>query len=100
LSDYYSHWQNQIPEIARCALLFTFTISVLIIFEAAWVPFFDSINAIIFLAPISAFDQTLAEDKHANRLVRQIFSLHPFTSSCGLHKIGRQRILVEGDLFE
>ena len=39
---------------------------------AAWVPFFDNMNAIIFLAPISAFDQTLAEDRSVNRLV----SLH------------------------
>ncbi|OCH88372.1 G-alpha-domain-containing protein [Obba rivulosa] len=31
-----------------------------------WVPFFD--DAIIFLAPICAFDQTLAEDKSVNRL--------------------------------
>ena len=27
----------------------------------AWYPYFDDINAIIFLAPISAFDQVLAE---------------------------------------
>jgi guanine nucleotide-binding protein subunit alpha len=28
-------------------------------------------NAIIFLAPISCFDQALAEDPSVNRLVRQ-----------------------------
>ena len=28
----------------------------------------NSVNAIIFLAPISAFDQTLAEDHRVNRL--------------------------------
>jgi len=39
-------------------------------FLAAWVPFFDDMNAIIFLAPISCFDQTLAEDDSVNRLVR------------------------------
>ncbi|GJE93719.1 G-alpha-domain-containing protein [Phanerochaete sordida] len=33
-----------------------------------WVPFFDDVDAIIFLAPISAFDQTLVEDKSVNRL--------------------------------
>ncbi|TFY55058.1 hypothetical protein EVJ58_g8488 [Rhodofomes roseus] len=33
-----------------------------------WVPFFDDIDAIIFLAPISCFDQTLAEDRSVNRL--------------------------------
>ncbi|KAH9932204.1 G-protein alpha subunit-domain-containing protein [Fomitopsis serialis] len=34
----------------------------------SWVPFFDDIDAIIFLAPISGFDQTLAEDRSVNRL--------------------------------
>ncbi|KAF8500411.1 G-alpha-domain-containing protein [Russula emetica] len=33
-----------------------------------WVPFFDSVDAIIFLAPISAFDQVLTEDSQVNRL--------------------------------
>lgn len=33
-----------------------------------WVPYFDDIDAIIFLAPISAFDQALAEDHSVNRL--------------------------------
>ncbi|PCH34183.1 G-alpha-domain-containing protein [Wolfiporia cocos MD-104 SS10] len=34
----------------------------------AWAPYFEDVNAIIFLAPISAFDQTLAEDPTVNRL--------------------------------
>ncbi|KIY66334.1 guanine nucleotide binding protein, alpha subunit [Cylindrobasidium torrendii FP15055 ss-10] len=34
----------------------------------AWLPFFENINAIIFLAPLSPFDQTLAEDPSVNRL--------------------------------
>ncbi|KAI0652730.1 G-alpha-domain-containing protein [Trametes meyenii] len=34
----------------------------------AWAPYFDDVNAIIFLAPISAFDQVLAEDPSVNRL--------------------------------
>ncbi|KAI1791928.1 G-alpha-domain-containing protein [Ganoderma leucocontextum] len=34
----------------------------------AWEPYFDDVNAIIFLAPISAFDQQLAEDPKVNRL--------------------------------
>ncbi|THH04740.1 hypothetical protein EW145_g5299 [Phellinidium pouzarii] len=34
----------------------------------AWAPYFEDVNAIIFLAPISAFDQTLAEDSRVNRL--------------------------------
>lgn len=34
----------------------------------AWVPYFDDVDAIIFLAPISAFDQVLTEDPKCNRL--------------------------------
>ncbi|KAI0694420.1 G-protein alpha subunit [Cytidiella melzeri] len=34
----------------------------------AWAPYFDDVDAIIFLAPISAFDQVLVEDPKMNRL--------------------------------
>ncbi|KDQ60013.1 hypothetical protein JAAARDRAFT_205077 [Jaapia argillacea MUCL 33604] len=33
-----------------------------------WAPFFDDVDAIIFLAPISGFDQVLSEDRSVNRL--------------------------------
>jgi hypothetical protein len=36
--------------------------------RAAWLPFFDDASAIIFLAPVSAFDQWLDEDPRTNRL--------------------------------
>ncbi|KAJ6506745.1 guanine nucleotide-binding protein alpha-4 subunit [Mycena sanguinolenta] len=36
--------------------------------RAAWVPYFDSMHAIIFLAPLSGFDQVLSEDAKVNRL--------------------------------
>ncbi|KAJ7054033.1 guanine nucleotide binding protein, alpha subunit [Mycena amicta] len=36
--------------------------------RAAWVSYFDDMDAIIFLAPISAFDQVLTEDPTVNRL--------------------------------
>ncbi|KAG6811835.1 hypothetical protein H0H92_005632 [Tricholoma furcatifolium] len=39
--------------------------------DAAWVPYFDDMDAIVFLAPISAFDQTLQEDPSINRLVKE-----------------------------
>ncbi|KAG8810504.1 hypothetical protein FRB91_000074 [Serendipita sp. 411] len=45
----------------------------------AWVPFFEDANAIIFLAPISAFDQYLEEDFKINRIDD---SLQTFTSIC------------------
>ncbi|CCM00842.1 uncharacterized protein FIBRA_02884 [Fibroporia radiculosa] len=34
----------------------------------AWFPYFDDMNALIFLAPISCFDERLAEDRRVNRL--------------------------------
>lgn len=36
--------------------------------RAAWAPFFDDVDAILFLAPISCFDQTLEEDPNINRI--------------------------------
>ncbi|CAG8735521.1 12502_t:CDS:2 [Acaulospora morrowiae] len=33
-----------------------------------WAPYFDDVNAIIFMAAISAFDQTLEEDPEVNRM--------------------------------
>ena len=33
-----------------------------------WAPFFDDVQALIFLAPISAFDQVLTEDPSVNRM--------------------------------
>ncbi|KAH8089871.1 G-alpha-domain-containing protein [Cristinia sonorae] len=34
----------------------------------AWLPYFDDAHAILFLAPISCFDEQLAEDPRVNRL--------------------------------
>ncbi|KAF8488073.1 guanine nucleotide binding protein, alpha subunit [Gautieria morchelliformis] len=36
--------------------------------RAAWPPYFQDVDAIIFLAPISCFDQVLVEDTTVNRL--------------------------------
>ena len=43
-------------------------LSVCLLRAATWVPFFDDVDAIIFLAPISAFDQVLSEEERVNRL--------------------------------
>ncbi|KAG9220419.1 hypothetical protein CCMSSC00406_0003875 [Pleurotus cornucopiae] len=45
----------------------------------AWVPYFDDATAIIFLAPLSAFDQYLDEDMKTNRIDD---SLQLFTAIC------------------
>ncbi|KAI0956111.1 hypothetical protein AcV7_006604 [Taiwanofungus camphoratus] len=44
-----------------------------------WVPYFDDATAIIFMAPVSAFDQYLAEDPRTNRVDD---SLQLFKSIC------------------
>lgn len=44
--------------------------------------FFDDCQAIIFLAPIGAFDQKLAEDRSVNRLV-------------GVHTVSTQSIDIK-----
>lgn len=36
--------------------------------RASWAPFFDDMDAIIFLAPLSVFDEKLFEDNRINRL--------------------------------
>ncbi|KAF8440378.1 guanine nucleotide binding protein, alpha subunit [Boletus edulis BED1] len=45
----------------------------------SWVPYFDDANAIIFVCPISAFDQYLEEDPRTNRIDD---SLQLFTQIC------------------
>ncbi|TFK49602.1 G-protein alpha subunit [Heliocybe sulcata] len=45
----------------------------------SWIPYFDDANAIIFVAPISAFDQYLEEDPRTNRIDD---SLQLFTQIC------------------
>ncbi|KAF7289981.1 hypothetical protein MIND_01373400 [Mycena indigotica] len=39
---------------------------------AAWAPYFDDMHSIIFLCPISAFDQVLAEEPRVNRLADSV----------------------------
>jgi len=36
--------------------------------RTAWAPFFDDVDAIIFLAPLNCFDERLVEDPRVNRL--------------------------------
>ncbi|KAG8925237.1 hypothetical protein FRC00_004175 [Tulasnella sp. 408] len=54
-----------------------------------WVPYFEDATAIIFLAPISAFDQYLEEDQRTNRVddSLQLFTLicsNPLLKNCHL----------------
>ncbi|KAJ6602208.1 guanine nucleotide-binding protein alpha-4 subunit [Mycena sp. CBHHK59/15] len=47
----------------------------------AWVPYFDDMDCIIFLAPLSCFDQVLAEDESVNRLEDSILLWKAIVSS-------------------
>ncbi|KAF8589454.1 guanine nucleotide binding protein, alpha subunit [Ramaria rubella] len=64
-----------------------------------WIPYFDDANAIIFLAPISAFDQYLDEDLRTNRIDD---SLQLFTQICSnplLKKVHMVLFLNKTDLL-
>ncbi|KAH9949085.1 G-protein alpha subunit [Amylocystis lapponica] len=56
----------------------------------AWVPYFEDATAIIFLAPISAFNQYLEEDPRTNRIDD---SLQLFTTICS-NKLLQKATLV------
>ena len=62
----------------------------------AWYPYFDDINAIIFLAPINCFDEQLAEDLRVNRLQDSVLLWKAVCSTKLLAKV--QLILVSGRL--
>ncbi|KAI0088069.1 G-protein alpha subunit [Irpex rosettiformis] len=66
----------------------------------AWVPFFEDATAIIFLAPMSAFDQYLDEDPRTNRIDD---SLQLFTAICQnklLSKAALVLMLNKADLLK
>ncbi|KAJ7161242.1 guanine nucleotide binding protein, alpha subunit [Mycena crocata] len=66
----------------------------------AWAPYFDSINAIIFLAPISAFDQVLAEDPHVNRVEDSLQLWQSVVSNKLLSKVNIVLFLNKCDLLQ
>ncbi|GLB44538.1 putative G protein alpha subunit [Lyophyllum shimeji] len=59
--------------------------------RAAWYPYFDDVDAIIFLAPISPFDEKLAEDRRVNRL-EDSYLLWRSVCSCKL--LARTQIIL------
>ncbi|OBZ78476.1 Guanine nucleotide-binding protein alpha-4 subunit [Grifola frondosa] len=58
--------QNAIEDVAREWLIYDVGGSRTS--RSAWLPYFDDAKAILFLAPISCFDELLAEDRRVNRL--------------------------------
>lgn len=66
----------------------------------AWAPYFDDVNAIIFLAPISAFDQVLAEDPRINRLEDSLLLWKSLVSNPLLARVNIILFLNKCDLLQ
>ncbi|KAI0765285.1 G-alpha-domain-containing protein [Fomes fomentarius] len=65
-----------------------------------WVPFFDDGASIIFLAPISAFDQVLTEDRSVNRLEDSVLLWKEVCSNKLLAKVDLVLFLNKCDILE
>lgn len=65
-----------------------------------WVPFFDNVDAIIFLAPISGFDQVLAEDRAVNRLEDSVLLWKSVCSNKLLANVDLVLFLNKCDILE
>jgi len=68
--------------------------------RATWMPFFDDVNAIVFLAPISAFDQTLVEAPDVNRLEDTFALWKIICSSKLLVKVSLVLLLNKRDILQ
>ncbi|KAG2003660.1 guanine nucleotide-binding protein alpha-4 subunit [Coprinopsis cinerea AmutBmut pab1-1] len=66
----------------------------------AWVPFFDDMDTIIFLAPISGFDQNLAEDPRMNRLADSVSLWSELTRNQLLKETNLILFLNKVDIFK
>lgn len=66
----------------------------------AWAPYFEDVNAIIFLAPISAFDQVLTEDHRVNRLEDSLQLWKSVVSNKLLEKVNIVLFLNKIDLLQ
>ncbi|KAG8932487.1 hypothetical protein FRC02_001010 [Tulasnella sp. 418] len=68
--------------------------------RATWAPFFDNVQAIIFLAPVSAFDQVLAEDPSVNRLEDSLLLWKELVKNVILSKVPLVLFLNKCDLLK
>ncbi|KAI8985031.1 G-protein alpha subunit [Trametes punicea] len=66
----------------------------------AWAPFFDDMDAILFLAPLSGFDQVLAEDESVNRLEDSVLLWKSICSNPLLGKTNLILFLNKIDIFK
>jgi len=66
----------------------------------AWAPYFEDVNAIIFLAPISVFDQVLTEDPRVNRLEDSLLLWRSVVSNKLLSNVNIVLFLNKCDLLQ
>ncbi|KIM27401.1 hypothetical protein M408DRAFT_169642 [Serendipita vermifera MAFF 305830] len=65
-----------------------------------WAPFFDDVQALIFLAPISAFDQVLTEDTLVNRMEDSMLLWRNIVSNKLLRNVNLVLFLNKCDLLQ
>lgn len=68
--------------------------------RAAWLPYFDTSDAIIFIASLSAFDQTLTEDPTLNRMEDSLRMFRDLVSSPVLKDVNIVLFLNKVDLLD
>jgi guanine nucleotide-binding protein subunit alpha len=75
-----SGWTWRIFDVGGCRTL-----------RRAWLPYFENVNVIIFLSPVSVFDQRLEEDPRVNRLED---SLILWTAICSSQLLSRTQLIL------
>ncbi|CAE6431205.1 unnamed protein product [Rhizoctonia solani] len=68
--------------------------------RAKWAPFFDDVDSLIMIVPVSAFDQTLVEDPSVNRLEDSFSMWRELCMTTTLHHIPVLLFLNKIDLLE
>ncbi|EUC58625.1 guanine nucleotide-binding protein alpha-4 subunit [Rhizoctonia solani AG-3 Rhs1AP] len=68
--------------------------------RAKWAPFFDDVDSLVVMAPVSAFDQVLSEDPSVNRLKDSFDMWRELCNTTILHKIPVLLFLNKIDLLE
>lgn len=68
--------------------------------RAAWQPYFSHVDALIFLAPISAFDQSLVEDRRVNRLEDSLLLFRAICKSVLLKEVNIVLFLNKVDILK
>ncbi|KAF8741044.1 hypothetical protein AX14_005951 [Amanita brunnescens Koide BX004] len=72
-------WEWRIFDVGGCRTL-----------RSAWLPYFENVNVIIFLTPVSVFDETLWEDPRVNRLQD---STELWTSICSSELLAKSQLI-------